>query len=56
MPIVIENIDRYILHFKGNSLIIEDKLLHPGDLKKADEEIKQKIAKKNVALEVLKNC
>ena len=55
MPIVIENIDRYILHFKGNNLIIEDKLLHPKDLKKMDEE-NERNKKKNVALEVLKNC
>ena len=55
MPIVIENIDRYILHFKGNNLIIEDKLLHPKDLKQMDEE-NERNKKKNVALEVLKNC
>jgi hypothetical protein len=34
MPIVIENIDRYIIHFKGNSLFIEDKLIHPNDIPK----------------------
>ena len=56
MPIVIENIDRYILHFRNNSLVIEDKLLHPKDLKKMDETVTEQVRKKNVAIDVLKNC
>ena len=56
MPIVIENIDRYILHFRDNSLVIEDKLLHPKDLKKMDETVAEQVRKKNVAIDVLKNC
>ena len=56
MPIVIENIDRYILHFKNNSLVIEDKLLHPKDLKQMDEKIAEQVKKKNVAIDILKNC
>ncbi len=56
MPIVIENIDRYVLLFKNNSLIIEDKLIHPKDLKKMDETVNEQVRKKNVALDVLKNC
>ena len=43
MPIVIQDIDRYVLIFKDGDLIIEDKLIHPKDFSNHK-------AKKNIAI------
>ena len=42
MPIVIQNIDRYVLLFKDGDLIIEDKIIHPKD--RSNHKEKQNIA------------
>ena len=44
MPIVIQNIDRYVLMFRNGDLIIEDKIIHPKDFKVTD--------KKNVMIDL----
>jgi len=47
MPIVIQNIDRYVLLFKDGDLIIEDKIIHPKDRNNHKE-------KQNIALTIEK--
>ncbi len=33
MPIIIQNIDQYVVYYRNNNLIIEDKLLRPDEKK-----------------------
>ena len=43
MPIVIENIDQYIIYVQNNNLVIETKYLIPDEKKKMDD-MRKKIA------------
>ncbi len=42
MPVIIENIDRYVIYIQDNKLYIEDKLIHPKD------KVKMGITKKDI--------
>tara|TARA_R110000787_G_scaffold65144_2_gene146717 strand:+ start:2747 stop:2905 length:159 start_codon:yes stop_codon:yes gene_type:complete len=51
MPIVIQDIERYIIYFKDGDLYIEEQIIHPQDKKK----LKTREEKENIGISITKS-
>lgn len=52
MPIVIQDIERYIIYFKDGDLYIEEQIIHPQDKKKLKDLREEK---ENIGISITKS-
>jgi hypothetical protein len=55
MPIVIQNIERYIIYFKDGDLYIEEQIIHPQDKKKLIKDLREEKEKENIGISITKS-